>query len=379
MEKREVALWIGAAAAAVLVSRAATSAQDSPAEELKGLIALTGDGLSPGVQYVHASGDSVLTEYQGGVVDVGSGVPVSRDTTFMAFSVTKTFTALAILQLAEEKKISLDDPIEKHLDFFPYKQSPTIRQTLNHTAGFPNPIPLAWSHLETEHAGFKRDEFLRSVLAANPELKSAPGKKFAYSNIGYLLLGRVIERASGHSYEEYVQKHIIERLNLRKGETLTFVLPENGLATGYLKRFSLLNLAAGWLFERDRFIAGRHGSWNYFRRYYVNGSAYGGLSGNAAGFTRYLQAFLPGGVFSGHAKQVLAVRPGEAGFPVSMGWYKGKIGGIDYFSHAGGGGGYYCEIRFYPALSRTSVIMLNRTGVSDERLLDEIDPPFLKM
>lgn len=362
--------WRGGAALLFLVSGAAASPQDLREEDLAALIR---DADSPGVQYIHASRDSSLKEAYAGVLDLSTGSAVRRDTTFMGFSVTKTFTALAILLLAEEKKISLDDEIRIHLRHFPYSQSPTIRQTLNHTGGFPNPIPMAWSHLETEHAGFDRTAFVRSVLSTNPDLKSVPGEKFAYSNLGYLLLGQVIENVSGQTYEGYVQEKIIRPLVLGEGETLAFEL-RPGQATGYLKRWSLLNLASGWLFDRDRFIGGRHGSWNYFNRYYVNGSAYGGLTGNAAGFTRFLQAFLPGGIFSRFASQMAAESQTQTeDFPVSLGWYKGTLDGQEYFAHAGGGGGYYCEIRFYPKAGRTSAVMLNRTGVSDERLLDKLD------
>jgi CubicO group peptidase (beta-lactamase class C family) len=181
---------------------------------------------SPGVQYALASADSVIFSFTGGAANLASNIPVTDATTFLGFSVTKTFTALAVLQLVQEERLSLDDPISRYLDYFPYERSPTIRQTLNHTGGLPNPIPIAWSHTAEEHRSFNRRGFIREVLMKNGELRANPGEAFAYSNIGYLLLGEVIERASGMSYEDYVMTRIVHPLSLRGIERLSFEIPD---------------------------------------------------------------------------------------------------------------------------------------------------------
>ncbi|MBL8019639.1 MAG: hypothetical protein JNM27_08255 [Leptospirales bacterium] len=177
-----------------------------------------------------------------------------------------------------------------------------------------------------------------------------------------------------------MQKNIIDRLDMKPGEVLTFQYPNKSThATGYLKRFSLLNLALGWLIDRDRLIAGQAEGWVYFQPYYVNGTAYGGLFANGPGLNRYLQALVdPAGPFIQYANEISASGKDTRIGRVSLGWYKGLLNGNTYFAHAGGGGGFYCEIRFYPEIKQTSVIMTNRTGVSNESLLDEIDLPHFK-
>lgn len=360
---------------------AETSSSMASAKVTKILQKIVDEGEAPGLQYQFSSEKNSIFSFEAGKADVLHSTLVSANTSFLGFSVTKTFTALAILQLANEKKLSLDDPLSAYLDYLPYDQSPSIRQTLDHTGGFPNPIPLSWSHVEAEHARFSKSDFISKILQENNKLAADPGEKFKYSNIGYLLLAEVIEKVSELSYQEYIQKNIISKLALKKGELLGFELSDPPLgAIGYIKRFSILNAALGWFIDRDQFISGSHDGWSAFHKYYINGNGYGGLVGNAKGFSRFLQSFLtPDGVFFTYSSALFGQNKNDKDFPVHLGWYRGELNGTTFFAHAGGGGGFYCEIRLYPSLSKTSVIMTNRTGVSDERLLDEIDLPFLKV
>lgn len=359
---------------------AETSESMASAEVRKQLQKMVEDREAPGLQYQFSSAEDPILSFEAGKADILNTTFVSANTSFLGFSVTKTFTALAILQLAKEKKLSLDDPLSKYLDYLPYEKSPSIRQTLNHTGGFSNPIPLSWSHLEAEHSRFSKSEFIYKILKENNKLQSEPGEKFKYSNLGFLLLGEVIERVSGLSYQEYIQKNIISKLSLKEGELLGFESLETPFsAIGYIKRFSILNAALGWFIDRDQFISGSQEGWSAFRKYYIKGDGYGGIVGNAKGFSKYLQSFIKSnGVFSEYALELFGPITNQKKFPVNLGWYRGELNGTTFFAHAGGGGGFYCEIRVYPSLSKTSVLMTNRTGVSDERLLDEIDLPFIK-
>ncbi|KAB3532374.1 beta-lactamase family protein [Alkaliphilus pronyensis] len=110
-------------------------------------------GTTPGLQYAAVNGNQVLFTYQRGYSDISKNTKVTEKTTFNGFSITKTFTALAILQLAEQNKLSIDDSITKYIIKNPYGEDVTIRQLLTHTAGLPNPIPLKWIHLIEEDMG----------------------------------------------------------------------------------------------------------------------------------------------------------------------------------------------------------------------------------
>jgi D-alanyl-D-alanine carboxypeptidase len=97
----------------------------------------------PGLQYLAATADRILFEYAGGWADIQGEKVMTPDTTLMAYSMTKTFTAVAILQLAERGKLYLDEVADRYLPNSPYHgHGITLRQLLDHTSGVPNPTPL---------------------------------------------------------------------------------------------------------------------------------------------------------------------------------------------------------------------------------------------
>ncbi len=160
----------------------------------------TRDGNIPGIQYIVMDSDRIIFEYADGWADIKNQKPMKARTTMMAYSMTKTITAAAILQLVEKGKLALDDSVSMHLTNSPYSKTITIRHLLSQTSGIPNPIPLRWVHLAEKHEEFDEDTALAKVLKGYPKLSFEPGKKYAYSNISYWLLGKIIEKISGRNY-----------------------------------------------------------------------------------------------------------------------------------------------------------------------------------
>jgi D-alanyl-D-alanine carboxypeptidase len=329
------------------------------------------------VQYRFVSPDSVLFRHDEGLADVIRRVPVSRATTYNGFSVTKTFTAAAILQLVERGALTLDQSAARFLPDCPYSAGIAIRHLLSHSAGIPNPVPLNWIHLREEHACFDRDEFFRAVFGRHYKVKAKPNVRFGYSNLGYVLLGRIIEQLSGRSYEQYVTENILEPIGLSPAD-LGFVRYDAHQATGYHRRNSFSYLLLGIFLDKSKYMEPGADGWRAFRPYYVHGAAYGGLIGTADGFARYVQALLDpdSGVLSEKSLQMLfsehILESGKRS-GMTLSWFQGELDGHAYYAHAGGGGGYYSEVRIYPELRRGSVILFNRTGMSDERFLDRVD------
>lgn len=170
-----------------------------------------------------------------GYADVASKTPVTLDTRFRIASITKTFTATGIMQLRDEGKLSLDDPASKYLDWFDlrFEDAPeiTIRNLLTHSSGLPrdshNPM---WTDLDAPDW----DNFVIETKKRQPT--RAPYDKFAYSNLGYSVLGGIIEAVSGQSWEDYLKENILDPL----GMTETYPRPTKDdpkLAKGYT-RFS---------------------------------------------------------------------------------------------------------------------------------------------
>lgn len=335
---------------------------------------------TPSIQYAFFDTGKVIYELHYGFKNLKSKEPVEASTHFHLFSITKTFTALAVLQLVEAGKIVLNKPASAYLPGFPYPNTITVEQLLSHTAGIPNPLPLKWIHLAEEHPGFKRDPFFAEVFKAHPKLDFEPGTKFKYSNLGYVLLGQLVEAVSGQPFEDYVKKHIVDQGGIDPSG-LSFHLNPSSHAVGYHKWWSLSNALFGFLIDKAKFMGGREGKWKPFNLFYNNGTAYGGLFGSASGLIQYAQNLLkPNSVLlNDQYKEILfterAVRNKPTG--MSLSWFTGNLKGNKYFAHAGGGGGYYCELRVYPELGVGSVLLYNRSGMRDERILDRADHFFI--
>jgi CubicO group peptidase (beta-lactamase class C family) len=338
---------------------------------------------TPSVTYIFFNKERVIHQVRLGFADLKKRLPVNERTKFNAFSVTKTLTALAVMQLVENGKLEIDDPVKQYLADFPYSSKITIKQLLSHSAGIPNPIPLGWIHGVDEEKTFKESIFFKQVFGRNNMEKSPPNEKYAYSNLGYVFLGQLIEKVSKQSYKDYVRDHIIMPLNMSSDDIGFEIGDPSRQAKGYQKRFRMVNILLGLFIEKSKYMGPPEGKWKPFNAYYVNGPAYGGLIGTANAFVRYLQELLKPDclLLSNRYKEIMFTENHNlSGKPTGMclSWFKGQTGGHQYFSHAGGGGGYYCELRIYPEQKSGSVIMFNRTGMTDERFLDKPDMAMLR-
>ena len=345
------------------------------------LTALTAHSEVPGIQYIVVSSAGVLFEHNSGWADIRRRVPVDAVTTMMAYSMSKTITAVAVLQLVETGRVGLDDPVERYLGSLqPYGSAVTIRQLLSHTSGIPNPIPLRWIHAAERHEAFDEDAALADVLAKHPRLSFSPGRRYAYSNIGYWLLGKVVERATGERFAAYVIDRILRPLRLEPRDLGYLVVDPAHHATGYLEKYSVMNLVKGLLIDRD-LIGDYDGRWLAIRSHYLNGPAFGGLVGTANGFGTFLQDQLRerSVLFSDDTRRVFyAQQQTTRGTPVPMtvGWHIGDRNGRRFFYKEGGGGGFHCLMRLYPGDGVGTVVLTNATGFDVGKLLDAIDPAF---
>ena len=169
-----------------------------------------------------------------GVRDVVSSTPVDADTVFRIASMTKSFTAMAILRLRDEGKLSLDDPAERYVPElkslrYPTSDSPriTIRHLLTHSEGFPEDNPWGDQQLsETE------ERFTRMLRGGIP-FSTAPGTAYEYSNYGFAILGRVVSAVSRQSYDDYVTKNILQPLGMTSTTLHADRVPKGRLAIGY--------------------------------------------------------------------------------------------------------------------------------------------------
>jgi D-alanyl-D-alanine carboxypeptidase len=337
---------------------------------------------APGLQYVVLDKDGTLFERACGWAEVGARVPMTLDATLMAYSMTKTITAVAVLQLVEAGKLRLDAAAVSLLDAFPYGDQVTIRQLLTHTAGIPNPIPLRWAHLAEEDSGFDEAAALARVLAAHPRPVACPGERYLYSNIGYWLLGNVVATAAGRPYVVYVRERILGPLGIA-AESMDFGIPRSqDHAAGYVGRFTALNVLKRLVVDR-RLWVGTEGRWLRFASHHLDGPAFGGLVGTARAFGAFLRDHLqPRSVLLGPEMSRVLRTPATdnrgLAVPMTGGWHVRSWGGLTVLYKEGGGGGFHGEMRIYPERGIGSVIMANGTEFGATAALDRVDAVFLE-
>ena len=169
-----------------------------------------------------------------GYRDVAAKAPVDSGTIFRIASMTKSFTALAILKLRDEGKLSLDDPAEKWVPElaglkYPTTDSPkiTIRHLMSHAEGFPEDNPWGDQQLAVT------DEEMSRMMRAGIPFSNAPGVAYEYSNYGFAILGRIVTKASGMPYRRYIGETILRPLGMTSTTLEPREVPAGRIAQGY--------------------------------------------------------------------------------------------------------------------------------------------------
>jgi CubicO group peptidase (beta-lactamase class C family) len=173
------------------------------------------DNHIPGLAFGIVSGGKLIYADGVGVEETQTKGEVTTTSVFRIASMTKSFTAMAILKLRDAGKLNLDDPVIKYVPEISKTKLPaadsqpiTIRNLLTHTAGFPEDNPWADRQLDMT------DTELLAFVSKGISMAYVPGQNFEYSNLGYALLGQIIKRVSKQSYEKYVTTNILVPLNM---------------------------------------------------------------------------------------------------------------------------------------------------------------------
>ena len=169
-----------------------------------------------------------------GLRDVASRAPVDTSSVFRIASMTKSFTALAILQLRDAGKLALDDPAEKYVPElaglrYPTSDAPrlTIRHLLTHSGGFPEDNPWGDQQLAAT------DDEMAAMMRAGIPFSTAPGTAYEYSNYGFAILGRIVARVSGMPYARYLTERVLRPLGMGSTTMEAAAVPAGRLAHGY--------------------------------------------------------------------------------------------------------------------------------------------------
>lgn len=207
-----VALSLAGAVSAPVLYAAELPDKAEVAGEAQGMLAEVWPAAGPGAAVLVARGDEILFQGARGLADLEAGTALDVDDTFRIGSVTKQFAAAGLLKLVEAGKVSLDDPLSKYLPDYANGAAITVRQLLNHTSGI-----KSYTGIEGYMGEPIRVDLDTSGMIAVFEhlpVDFAPGADWAYNNSGYVLVGAVIEAASGQSWHTYLEDVLFEPLDM---------------------------------------------------------------------------------------------------------------------------------------------------------------------
>ena len=188
----------------------------------------------PGLAYGLVVDDSLVFYGGTGCTNLEHGLAVSEHSLFRIASMTKSFTAMAILKLRDDGLLALSDPVSAYLPelgplYYLTSDAPPIRiyHLLTMTAGFPEDNPWGDRFLDIS------DDALMEQVAAGISFSTVPGTRYEYSNLGFGLLGQIISRVSGQSYQDYISENILHPLGMRNSYFEYEEAPPEKLALGY--------------------------------------------------------------------------------------------------------------------------------------------------
>lgn len=300
----------------------------------------------PGLALAIVRDGQILYQKGYGLANLEHGVPVRVETVFQSGSTGKQYTAMAVLMLAEEGKLALDDSIRRHFPDAPAAWQPiTIRHLLTHTSGlgdYTEPIDMRMDHTE--------EELRKIVFRQKSSFK--PGEKFRYSNLGYVTLGLLIGKVSGKFYGDFLQERIFRPL----GMTTARIIDEAAIVP---------HRAAGYVWAKGGW---RNQGWvSPTFNSTADGSLYltladvakwdGALSGGKlVGKGSYDQAWTPARLNDGSA----------TGY--GFGWSVTAMNGHRLIEHGGAWQGFMAMISRYVDDHLTVILFANLIGTPVERL-----------
>ena len=283
-----------------------------------------------------------------GLRDLGPKLPVEPETIFPIGSITKQFTAAAILLLARDRRVDLDAKAAEYVPLAPHGTDYTVRQLLQQTAGLANYTATSGFSDAAESATIAPEGLL--ALVAREPLAFRPGTQFAYGNTNYVVLGMIVEAAARVPYGRFVGERIARALGLAH---LTFGPPPAGA-----------NLTRGY----ERATGGTAVTpWSPRATY-----AAGGLYAAPADLVRWDDAFFGGRLLDARSVQLLTTPPhlpGGATTEYAMGWVRGTLDGHPMVWHNGGVIGANTRNAYFPDQHISIVVFGNTAGFDETRVV----------
>ncbi|MDQ3226688.1 MAG: beta-lactamase family protein [Chloroflexota bacterium] len=301
------------------------------------------DQQAPGAALVVMKGDEIVLARGYGLETVERADAVAPTTVFLLNSMSKQFTAALILKLAEEGRLTLDDPVARHLpDFTHLPSGLKIRHLLTHTSGMREIFVQPELNAVMEKLGSSDEEFV--ALARHSPSDFAPGSRWSYANMNYVMLTLIAERVTGESLEDALGARFFRPLRL---SSMRECPPHPGGQRGE---------ARGHTRPAGVFVPHPPENFHLFR-------GVGGYCGNAMDLARWARSLAKGRILSAESYvQMTAPAPLNNGRTADYGMAMVLVSpdSARRLGHGGYGGGFSSQFAYYPEAEMTVVVLLNR-------------------
>ncbi len=325
-----------------LVSKGATAPEpfDASAVVSKMLEEITRKD-APGIAVLVARDGNVLFCNGFGMADLSNDVPITPTTKFRIGSVTKQFAAAAILKLQEDGKLTITDKLSKFFPDFPRGDEVTIHHLLTHSSGIKS-FTSKSDFYATVASSATTQEMIDSFK--NDPYDFNPGEKFAYNNSGYFLLGAIVEKVSGKSFNDYLRDTFFEPLGMHDTGVHSATALLKHEATGYSLEQGKVTKAINWDMSRA--------------------GAAGNLYSTVEDLMRWNEGVFGGKILSEESRKAaftpVKLKSGEEPpMKYGYGWMMGEHRGLKTISHSGGLNGWLSHLTRYPDQNTTVVVFHN--------------------
>jgi CubicO group peptidase (beta-lactamase class C family) len=302
-----------------------------------------------------------------GVQSLETQVPVNPDSIFCLASIGKCFVATAVMQLVEAGKLELDLPLIRYLPYFQLAddryQKITIRQILSHTSGMPDLAEDEYDDL-VSHPEYDISAAERFVRAqSNRKMIAAPGERFAYSNIAYNVLGDLISKSAGQTFEDYMQEHILYPAGMPDSTFNFRDLSQARLAMPHLRTPGMIVNPIDPYHRADAPSSFLHSSVVEMCHWAITCLNRGGYKDQR--------------ILTPASYDLMWTPVVNRDYPpfreeMGLGWTLGHFDGDRTIGHGGGGFGWTCFLALLPENNRAAIVLCNEESMGHERALDAV-------
>ena len=338
----------------------ALAAEDPAEQAIAGVMSEFVKPGEPGCTVGVAQGGTLTYAFAFGLADLERGELLETHSVFNLASISKQFTAFALLLLEQQGKLKLDDPVVRYLpELSRSAQGVTLRHLMHHTGGLRDYIAMLYMKGRDDADGATIDETAQ-ILARQSRPNEAPGVEYDYSNTGYFLLGVVIARVSGQSLAEFSHRQIFEPLGMKNTSIVDrYPAPIPQLARGYRKT------GAGFLIDET--------GWEQVG----DGQVHSNLHDLALWDENFYSAKLGGRALIDRMQEVGVLNSGQSiDYAAGLRIYDWR--GLRWVSHSGSWAGYPSDISRVPGEHFSVIVLCNRADADTDKLSGDVAEIFLK-